>query len=149
MPDQAAQDYTTHRRFVPGFHFVTAGILVINLLWTLYRLIWSGGGSIHDRVINLLVAVALVLLFLYIRQFPLTVQDRVIMLEERLRLGDLLPPDLRPRVAELTRGQLVALRFASDAETPELVRKVLDEKITGRENIKKLIKDWRPDHLRA
>jgi Family of unknown function (DUF6526) len=148
MADQAAQDYQSHRMYVPGFHIAAFGILVINFLWTLYGLIWGGGG-IPGRVDSFLLAIGLLLLFLYVRQFPLRVQDRVIILEEKLRLGELLPPELRSRITELTRGQLIALRFASDAEVPALARKVLDEKITGREDIKKLIKDWRPDHLRA
>ena len=77
------------------------------------------------------------------------VQDRVIRLEERLRLAQLLPPDLAPRIHELGAGQLLALRFAGDEEIPDLTRKVLDEKIRGREEIKKLIRHWRPDRMRA
>jgi len=77
------------------------------------------------------------------------VQDRVIRLEERLRCERLLPADLKPRIAEFTVSQLVALRFASDAELPALARKVLDEKISERKPIKQLVKNWRADYLRA
>jgi hypothetical protein len=77
------------------------------------------------------------------------VQDRVIRLEMQLRLQQLLPQDLRPRMREFTVNQLVSLRFASDAELPALARKVLDEKLNDRKAIKKLIRDWQPDYLRA
>jgi hypothetical protein len=81
--------------------------------------------------------------------FALKVQDRVIRLEERLRCQRLLPADLQPRITEFAAGQLIALRFASDAELPALARKVLDEKLTERKAIKQLIKNWKPDYLRA
>lgn len=142
------QDLRTHRKYVPGFHFVTFGILAVNFLWSLYRLL-TGAAPVFDRVLATLVAFALILLAWYARTFPLAAQDRVIRLEERLRLAELLPADLKPRIGELSRGQLIALRFASDAELAALVRKVLDEKITSREEIKKLIRDWRADHFRA
>jgi hypothetical protein len=78
-----------------------------------------------------------------------TVQDRVIRLEMLLRMQQMLPVDLRPRIGEFTVGQLVALRFASDAELPDLARKVLQDKVTDRKAIKQLVRDWQPDHLRA
>ena len=81
--------------------------------------------------------------------FALSVQDRVIRLEERLRCERLLPPDLQARIVELEPGQLISLRFASDAELPALARKVLDEKMKDRKAIKQLIKNWRADYLRA
>jgi hypothetical protein len=143
------QSYSNHRKFVPGFHFVTFGLLVLNLLWMLWRLFTGTELPLPDRVWAVVMAVALLLLSWYARTFPLKVQDRVIRLEERLRLAQLLPPDLAPRIGELKTGQLLALRFASDEEIPELTRKVLAENIRGREEIKKLIRHWRPDHLRA
>ena len=81
--------------------------------------------------------------------FDCQVQDRVIRLEMQLRLQRILPDDLRARIGEITRGQFVALRFASDAELPALVRKVLDEKITDKKQIKMAVKDWQGDYLRA
>ena len=102
-----------------------------------------------DTVISLLVAAALVLLALYGRMFALRVQDRVIRLEMQVRLQNLLPPDQRAHIPEFTVGQLVALRFASDAELPGLARKVLDEKLSDRKTIKKMIQNWQPDDLRA
>lgn len=146
----ADQTFATHRKYVPGFHFVTLGILVINLLWALYRAIWpiSPSMPIFDRLMPVLVAVALALLAWYVRIFPLRAQDRVIRLEERSRLERLLPPDLRSRIGELSTGQVIALRFASDSEVADLTRVVLDQKITGQDDIKKKIRDWRADHLR-
>jgi hypothetical protein len=100
-------------------------------------------------VITALVALALIILFLCVRLFANTVQDRVIRLEERLRMATVLPSDLRSRIPEFTKDQLIGLRFAGDAELPALARKVLDEKIANRETIKKLVQDWRADNLRA
>jgi hypothetical protein len=143
------QSYRNHSKFVPAFHFLAFGILVVNLVWAVWRVFQGAGLPLSDRVWGVVMAVALLLLIWYTRTFPLVVQDRVIRLEERLRLAQLLPPDLAPRIGELSTGQLVALRFASDEEIPELTRKVLEEKIRSREEIKKLIRHWRPDHLRA
>jgi hypothetical protein len=86
---------------------------------------------------------------LTVRLMALHVQDRVIRLEERLRYERVLPSDLKPRAGELTVNQYVSLRFASDAELPALTRKVLDEKLDNRKAIKQLIKNWKPDYLRA
>lgn len=83
-----------------------------------------------------------------IRRYVLVVQDRIIRLEMRLRLERLLPADLQPRISDLTLSQLIALRFASDAELPELTRRVLHENLQDRAAIKRLVKDWQPDHQR-
>jgi hypothetical protein len=96
-----------------------------------------------------LVAAALFFGALFGRLYDLAVQDRVIRLEERLRYAQVLPADLQATAGELTIGQIVSLRFASDAELPALMRKVLDEKLMERKAIKQLIKNWRPDYQRA
>ena len=93
--------------------------------------------------------IGFLLLFFFARIFALTVQDRVIRLEMRLRMQQVLPADLRARAEEFSVGQLVSLRFASDQELPELCRKVLEEKIEDRKAIKKMVKNWQPDFLRA
>ena len=95
-----------------------------------------------------LLAVGLMLLFFFARTFALGVQDRVIRLEERLRLDRILPDDLSPSINDYTTNQLVALRFASDDELPDLSRKILDEGISDRKTIKKMIINWRADHQR-
>jgi hypothetical protein len=102
-----------------------------------------------EGLVDLLTAAALLVLAFYARIFALTVQDRVIRLEERLRFERLLPEDLKARIPEFTRGQFVALRFASDAELPALARKVLSDNLTDGKAIKQLVQSWRADHLRA
>ncbi|MGH9617410.1 MAG: DUF6526 family protein [Acidobacteriaceae bacterium] len=140
------QNFENHAKKVPGFQVVTLGIFTINLVWCIYCII---RGFSAQSTISLLLAIAFLLLSLYARIFSLTVQDRVIRLEMQLRLQQVLPPDLRTRIPEFEVGQLIALRFASDGELPELARKVLDEKLTDRKAIKKLITNWQPDFLRA
>lgn len=150
MASETAQTFSTHRKYVPLYHFVTGPVLLLNLIWALYRLFRGlPEVPVFDRLLAVLVAAALIGIYLFARFFALKVQDRVIRLEEQLRLERLLPADLKPRVSELHAGQLVALRFAHDDELPDLTRRVLDQKITGRDEIKKLIQRWRPDHLRA
>lgn len=140
------QTYSTHKRIVPGYHVVAGTLILGNLAWALVSLVRGPGlPAIHALV----QAVILLLLAWYVRVFPLKAQDRLICLEERLRLARLLPEDLQARAAELTPGQLVALRFASDGELAALVRRVLDEKLTGGDEIKKSIVTWRPDTFRV
>ncbi len=140
------QNFENHARFFPPFHFFVAPVLLLNVVWSIVRLIRNVS---FGTIASLLVAIALLLLAFTARIMALTVQDRLIRLEMRLRLQQVLPPDLRGRIPEFTVGQLVSLRFASDAELPALARKVLDEKLTDRKAIKKLIRDWQPDLLRA
>jgi Family of unknown function (DUF6526) len=141
-----AQDFENHTKIVPAFHYFVLPVLAINLGRSIYRVAHHFSG---DTVISVLLAAALILLALYARMFALTVQDRVIRLEMQLRLRKLLPPDLHPCIVDFTVGQLVALRFASDAELPGLARKVLDEKVHDRKTIKKMIQNWQTDLLRA
>jgi hypothetical protein len=146
MPDL---DYKNHRKMVPIYHYGIFGILAANLVWTVVLLsqasAWATPWTAIDRVLAVLVALALIGIASYTRLFPLRVQDRLIRAEERERLGRLLPPDLAARAGTLSMGQLIALRFAADDELPELVRAVLDENIRNREQIKQRIKTWRPD----
>jgi hypothetical protein len=145
--EMTEQNLANHVKIVPLFHFFVVPVVVINTAWQIYR--WKAGGFTLDGFESVLLAAALMLGFFYTRNFVMKVQDRVIRLEEGLRCERLLPADLRPRIAEFTAGQLVALRFASDAEFPALAQKVLDEKLTERKAIKQLIKNWKPDYLRA
>jgi len=140
------QNFENHAKFVPVFHFVVAPIFLINLIWAVRDVIVRFSAQ---SVRGLLVAFALLAGCFLARTFALTVQDRVIRLEMRLRLQELLPPDLRARIQEFTLAQLVSLRFAGDAELPALARKVLDEKIADRKVIKRLVQNWQPDFLRA
>lgn len=137
-------NYKTHRILVPGFHFVLAGILVLNFLYRGYLLLTEFN---LEHGMSLLLAVAFVLMFWYMRIFPLRAQDRVIRLETQLRLQRLLPEDLQARFGELRRSQVVGLRFASDEELPGLVRQALDQGLSG-EDIKKKIEHWQVDAWR-
>jgi hypothetical protein len=140
------QSFQRHSRYVPGYHYVLSGIFLVNLVYQVIMVIRYPAVA---TAVPALTAFGLVLAFWYMRAFPVRVQDRVIRLEEQLRMQRLLPDDLKPRIGEFTHGQLIALRFASDAELPALAKRVLDEKITLKRDIKALIKTWRPDELRA
>jgi len=144
MPD--AQTYATHRRWVPYFHFFALPILGINALVQIYVLFRHFSGW---AIWNLLVALALVALTVAARFMATTAQDRIIRLEETLRLQRCLPADLQSRIGELSTGQLIALRFCSDEELPELTRSVLSGDLKSRNEIKQRIKNWRPDTLRV
>lgn len=146
----AEQTYANHRRVVPAYHLVATGILTINLGWSIFRLVQPlPGVGLFDRVLAVAVAVALLIVLLYARTFPLRAQDRVIRLEERLRLQALLPADLAPRIGELRTGQLIALRFAGDDEVADLTRRVLAGELKTQKEIKQAIRAWRADHLRV
>ncbi|MBZ5587341.1 MAG: DUF6526 family protein [Acidobacteriia bacterium] len=146
MANQQAQSFSNHRRYVPLYHYVLFAILVVNLGWTGVK--FARRPSV-DAAVALLVSCGLLILFFYARQFALTVQDRLIRLEMRLRLANVLPPELAARGTELSVGQLIALRFASDAELGDLVRTVLERRINERTAIKKMVRDWQADNLRA
>jgi hypothetical protein len=143
----AEQNYANHVKWVPTFHFFVMPVLLLNFIWSIVRL--ARAGFTWDGLIALLAALALVLVMFHARLFALRVQDRVIRLEERQRMRLVLPEDLKGRIGEFSPGQLVALRFASDTELPELARKVLTDRITDSKAIKQMVKNWRADYLRA
>ena len=143
---EATQSYQKHVRWLPGFHFFVMPVLLVNLINELRHLYEDPTRHLAWQVIF---AAALVVGVLLSRIQALTVQDRVIRLEMRLRLRGLLPPDLQPNIDTLTHRQLVALRFASDAEMAELVRGVVAGKLASSKDIKSQIKSWQPDWLRA
>ncbi len=145
MAETDAQSFDNHTQIVP-LYLAVLGIFALNIIWSLYRLVRNPG---IDTLMALLLAAAFVLLGLFARRFALTVQDRVIRLEMQLRLRGLLPPDLQSRIPELSRRQLIALRFASDEELPDLCRAVLTDNITEGKTIKRMIRNWNADHLRA
>jgi uncharacterized protein DUF6526 len=143
---QPAQNYKNHIRWFPPFHFFVMPVLLLNFL-NGARHVWLAPS--RSTAFALLVATALVMLALSARMMAVTVQDRVIRLEMRLRLREVLPPDLQGRINELTRDQLVALRFASDVELAELIRQVLSGELTKKRDIKLKVKNWQADSLRA
>lgn len=140
------QNFASHRRLVPGFHIVTFLLFVVYFVYSLVQLLKHPSSA---WLVGFGLSVGLILLFFYARLFAVTVQDRVIRLEETLRMQRLLPPELLSRTNELTTKQIVALRFASDAELADLVRWTLDTRPAGTRAIKERITSWRADHLRA
>jgi hypothetical protein len=146
MAKNVPQNFANHRRFVPLYHFVIFAVFAVNVVWSLIQLFRSPSWT---TALSFAVAASLLVLFFYARTFPLTVQDRLIRLEMRLRLKNVLPPDLQSRILELDKDQLIALRFASDAELPDLVREALTNDIHDRDTIKKKIKNWQGDYLRC
>jgi len=146
MGQKTPQNFENHSRIVPAYHYVAFSLFSLNFFVTFYEAV------VHFSWLNLAtfgLSIALILLFFLARIMAMTVQDRVIRLEERLRMRELLPADLKGRIGEFTPKQLVALRFASDEELPALARKVLDDKMTDQKAIKQLVKNWRADYLRA
>jgi hypothetical protein len=146
------QTFSSHRRLDPPFHFFLVPVFAVGLVLSLIHFFYhfresDGRDNLHSFLLILL-AVALLLLVFRTRIYALKVQDRVIRLEERLRLTQLLGEPLRSRIPELTEDQLVGLRFASDAEVPQLVERALNEKLK-RGDIKRAIQNWRPDDWRV
>ena len=141
------QNFANHMKLVPTFHFFVIPVMVLNFVQSIIRVVHHG--FTWDGLVGMLTALALVFLTFHARIFALSVQDRVIRLEERLRMKQLLPDDLKPRIGEFTKSQLVGLRFASDEELPSLARQVLNDKITDLKTIKRSVKQWRGDYLRA
>jgi Family of unknown function (DUF6526) len=140
------QSYQNHVRIIPAFHYLVFGAFTLDLALSIKAFVAEpsfGRGS------HVLTAIALLALAYYARVFAVTVQDRVIRLEMRQRLREALPAALQPRVNDFTRGQLVALRFASDDELADLAQTVLRDNIQNKRAIKQMIKMWNPDHLRV
>ncbi|HWZ27732.1 MAG TPA: DUF6526 family protein [Gemmatimonadales bacterium] len=146
MPD-ARQDLKTHPRYIPGFHFLLLGILSVNFIWSVARLFKAG--LTFETAWTVVMGFAFLEFFFYMRQFATRNQDRTIRLEMRVRLRDVLPAELKARIGELTTSQLIGLRFASDAELPGLVRRVLEERIGQRTSIKAMVTDWQADFQRV
>ena len=141
-----AQTYKNHSKLVPLFHYVLLPILLLNFLAMAYHL-WREPSMFTGW--SVVMAFAFIVTGLFARVFALKAQDRVIRLEERLRMRELLPPDLQGRIREFTPEQLIGLRFASDAELPALAATVLRDNVEKRDAIKKMVKNWRTDDLRV
>lgn len=140
MPEPLS--YKTHRAYDPLYHFFVIPVLGINVLFMAYvvfrRPFWL-------NIWALIFALALVALAWRVCYFPLRIQDRLIRLEETLRLQSVLPEELRGRIGDISTRELIALRFCTDEELPEHVRAIYAGDYRGGENVKSRIKTWRPD----
>jgi len=146
MSQAQPQNYGNHARMVAPFHYVALPLLLINFGWSIYRAITAMS---TETIIGALTALALIIIGLFSRIHALWAQDRVIRLEMRLKLIEVLPDDLKSRIDDLSTAHLVALRFASDAELPGLVRRVLDGSLTEQKAIKQAIVNWQADYQRV
>ena len=143
---KSGQTYATHIRWLPPFHFFALPVLLGNFLWTLWIAATSPS---RGSVWACLVALAILMTIFFARVMALSAQDRIIRLEQQLRMRDVLPADLKGHIGELTREQFVGLRFASDAELPDLMRRVLSGELKSTTEIKKAVKAWQGDYLRV
>jgi Family of unknown function (DUF6526) len=145
MAEKLPQTYANHTRFHPPFHYFLAPGTLVLIVLTVVNVFRHY--SQLDAWILLLTAILFFAAVFLLRSYPLKAQDRIIRLEERLRLQTVLSGALA-RIPELTEAQLIALRFASDSELPALVEKALAAKMPARE-IKKAIVAWRADTFRV
>ncbi len=140
------QSFSNHTHWTPAYHFVTVPLYLFYLGWAVRRVMANPN---NDSWFALLGAVALMFVGAVSRMQALKVQDRVIRLEERLRLAQLLPADLQQHAGRLRASHLIALRFASDEEVPGLVREIVANPAISRKEIKQRIKHWRADWFRT
>jgi len=141
-----SQSFEKHAQYTPGYHFFTSPLGLIFVIWSLQRLIANPG---TDTAYMFVGSLALFGAIAMLRLSALRVQDRLIRLEERLRLSRILPADLQPHIEGIRPSHLIALRFASDAEVADLVRKVVADPTIRPKEIKRQVKNWRADHFRA
>jgi glucan phosphoethanolaminetransferase (alkaline phosphatase superfamily) len=145
MAEKTEQNFSNHTRLDPAYHFVLFALLLLAV------------GLAVDMVVHevsvaslwaLVVSLALLLAVMKLRLYPLKAQDRIIRLEERLRMEAVLPESQKHEIWALTEAQVIALRFASDSELPALVNAAVTKKLAPKE-IKQSIKNWRPDYFRV
>jgi hypothetical protein len=145
MAEKVPQNFSNHSRLDPPFHFFVLPVFALTVILTIVHLVMHPG--LHSAWVVIL-ALAATVAVVKIRTYALKLQDRMIRLEERLRLAILLDKPLRARLGEFSESQLVALRFASDAELPALAGRALSEKLSNKD-IKKAIGQWKPDYWRV
>jgi len=145
MAEKSPQNFANHARFDPPFHFVVLPVFAISWIVSVVVLVY------HPRFYSawgVVLATAAIVAVLKIRINALRVQDRIIRLEERLRLAALLPESQRAQIAKLSEDQFIGLRFAPDDEVVALVQRALTESLS-RKDIKKAVRNWRPDYWRV
>jgi hypothetical protein len=147
MSKSSQQNFKNHGRLDPAFHFVLLLVLVANLIFAIFHLIYHWGDSRIASGWFLVLSLAVFIPVFKLRTYPLKVQDRVIRLEERLRLQALAPREWHSQIYRLTEDQLIGLRFAADDEVVELAKQALEGNLTRKE-IKERIHSWRADNWR-
>lgn len=140
------QNYQNHTRWYPLQHFILTPMLFAFLIYTIVQMYYLPD---VDRAMLLFLALALIIQSLVARLNALRVQDRLIRLEEGLRYRIVLPKDLAEKAVNLRTWQVIALRFASDEELPELIERTLNREFQQGKEIKLAVKNWRSDHLRV
>jgi len=145
MSKSQPQNLKNHARFDPPFHFVLLIVFLANLIISIVYVVKHPGFYSAWFVV---LSVSAILALLKMRLYPLKVQDRVIRLEERMRLQALAPAEWHTQIYRLSEDQLIGLRFASDDEVVELAKQALEQNLT-RKQIKERIKDWRGDYWRV
>jgi hypothetical protein len=141
------QSFKNHTRFDPPFHFFILPLLLLNLIFAIYATIHSWPRHIPIHLWWIVLSILLFVMAGLFRGYALKNQDRLIRLEEQLRLADLLPEDQLGLIDALTVDQFVGLRFASDAEVAALAQRAVTENL-DRKQIKQSIAHWRPDNQR-
>ncbi len=144
MSESKLQDFRNHARFDPPYHMVLFAVLLVNLAIVITYT------AMHFNIFSgwlTIMSIAVFIPFAKLRTYPLKVQDRVIRLEERIRLQALAPAEWHTQIYKLSEDQLIGLRFAADEEVVELAKQALEGNLS-RKQIKERIKDWRPDEWR-
>ncbi|SVC24690.1 uncharacterized protein METZ01_LOCUS277544 [marine metagenome] len=145
MSEKKPQNYKNHAKFIPVFHYIALPLLLVNFFGALFRVTQE----ISFYTLNDVgLAISLIVVAVFTRLFALKAQDRVIRLEEQIRMQTFLPDALKVHVGRLTMGQIVALRFASDEELADLTQEALDQN-TSPNALKQAVKHWRPDYNRV
>jgi hypothetical protein len=145
MSKSDPQSLKNHGRLDPKFHILTFFVLIVNLIVSIVYLVHHL--SFYSAWLVVLSVVVFIPYFI-LRLYPLKVQDRVIRLEERIRLQALAPSEWHTQIYRLSEDQLIGLRFAADDEVVELAKQALEHNL-NRKQIKERIKDWRPDNWRV
>ena len=145
MSEKKPQNYENHAKFIPVFHYIALPLLLVNFFGALFRVTQEISFYTFNGVG---LAISLIVVAVFTRLFALKAQDRVIRLEEQIRMQTFLPDALKAQVGRLTMGQIVALRFASDEELVDLTQDALDQN-TSPNALKQAVKHWRPDYNRV
>ena len=145
MSEKKPQNYENHAKFIPVFHYIALPLLLVNFFGALLRVTQEISFYTFNGVG---LAISLIVVAVFTRLFALKAQDRVIRLEEQIRMQTFLPDALKAQVGRLTMGQIVALRFASDEELVDLTQDALDQN-TSPNALKQAVKNWRPDYDRV